>query len=185
MSGFHGSVPSPQSDVDSQRLYTSPSPVGDENDQITLTTCEPVANASDIDPKTLKRPIWLVFALQMILITPFPLPFVLTPFVSSVFNRARTFSTHSWEVLIGKKTDPFCFQTFPGNSSEGALCYRPQTGVQTYEFQKARAIREDLTLKTPVGNITTTVLHQGRNFWVVNKLPWYAAGVHQCICTQA
>ena len=117
-------------------------PYGDNNDQITLTTCEPVATASDIDPATLKRPIW-----------------------------ARTFSTHSWEVLIGKKTDPFCFQTFPGNSSEGALCYRPQTGVQSYEFEKARAIREDLTLKTPVGNITTTVLHQGRNFWVVNKLP--------------
>ena len=33
---------------------------GDDNDQITLTTCAPVANASDVDPKTLKRPIWSV-----------------------------------------------------------------------------------------------------------------------------
>lgn len=26
-------------------------------------------------------------------------------------------------------------------------------------------------------------MHQGQNFWVVNHLPWYAGGVHQCICT--
>ena len=24
---------------------------------------------------------------------------------------------------------------------------------------------------------------QGTNFWVVNKLPWYVGGIHQCICT--
>jgi hypothetical protein len=24
---------------------------------------------------------------------------------------------------------------------------------------------------------------QGTNFWVVNHLPWYAGGVHQCVCT--
>jgi hypothetical protein len=24
---------------------------------------------------------------------------------------------------------------------------------------------------------------QGDNFWVVNHLPWYAGGVHQCVCT--
>ena len=45
------------------------------------------------------------------------------------------------------------------------------------------AIREDLELETVVGNITSTVIHQGKNFWVVNKFPWYAGGIHQCICT--
>jgi hypothetical protein len=27
------------------------------------------------------------------------------------------------------------------------------------------------------------IIHQDRNMWIVNHLPWYAAGVHQCICT--
>ena len=42
----------------------------------------------------------------------------------------------------------------------------------------AKALREDLKLSTPVGNVTSTILHQGENFWVINKLPWYVAGVH-------
>ena len=46
-----------------------------------------------------------------------------------------------------------------------------------------RAFREDLELETVVGNMTSTVFHQGENFWVVNTLPWYVGGVHQCICT--
>ena len=41
----------------------------------------------------------------------------------------------------------------------------------------------DLELETVVGNITSTVIHQVKNFWVVNKFPWYAGGIHQCICT--
>ncbi len=65
-------------------------PFGDENDQITLTTCKYIANASEIDPASLKRPVW-----------------------------GKSFTTQSWEVLIGKKNDPFCFQAFPSNSSEG------------------------------------------------------------------
>eukprot|EP00948_MAST-09A_sp_MAST-9A-sp1_P001166 g1166.t1 len=130
-------------------------PTGDENDEIKLTTCTPIANASSIDPTTLKRPIW-----------------------------ARSWSSHSWEILIGPKRDPFCFQTFPSNSSIGKLCYRPQTGIQNYDFEKARAIREDIEISTSVGNVTTMLIHQGPNMWIVNKLPWYAAGVHQCICGQ-
>ena len=46
-----------------------------------------------------------------------------------------------------------------------------------------RAFREDIELETPVGNMTSTIFHQGQNFWVVNKLPWYVGGIHQCICT--
>jgi hypothetical protein len=131
-------------------------PFGDDNDQIKLTSCKPIAGKDEVNPNTLVRPVW-----------------------------GRAFTTYSWEVLIGKKTDPFCFQAFPGNSSEGSLCYRPQTGRQVYDFEKSRALREDIEVKTPVGNVTSTVLHQGKNFWIVNKLPWYAAGIHQCICTMA
>ena len=32
--------------------------------------------------------------------------------------------------------------------------------------------------------VTSTVFHSGDNLWIVNHLPWYAAGVHQCICTK-
>ena len=63
------------------------------------------------------------------------------------------------------------------------MCYRKQTGSKVYDMYEAQAIREDLELETVVGNITSTVIHQGKNFWVVNKFPWYAGGIHQCICT--
>jgi len=85
--------------------------------------------------------------------------------------------------LIGQKNDPFCFQAFPGPNSIGDLCYRKQTGSKYYDMNNALAIREDLELETPVGNISSIVIHQGVNFWVVNHLPWYALGVHQCVCT--
>ncbi|KAK3279201.1 hypothetical protein CYMTET_12903 [Cymbomonas tetramitiformis] len=52
-------------------------------------------------------------------------------------------------------------------------------------MEKYKALREDLTLKMSIGDVQCEVLHQGKEFWVVNKYPWYAAGVHQCICTQA
>lgn len=131
-------------------------PTGDDNSDITLVPCVGLANASAIDPLTLKRPVW-----------------------------ARTWSTHSWEVLIGPKTDPFCFTTIPSNTSHGKLCYRPQTGVQNYDFTKTRALREDINVYSAVGNVTTTFIHQGQNLWIVNKFPWYAAGAHQCVCTHA
>jgi len=89
----------------------------------------------------------------------------------------------AYEILIGQKNDAFCFTTFPGADSKGDLCYRKQTGSKVYDMLEARAFREDLELETPVGNMTSTVIHQGKNFWVVNKLPWYAGGIHQCICT--
>merc|ERR1719262_2023468 len=87
------------------------------------------------------------------------------------------------EILIGPKNDPFCFNSFPSNTSAGKLCYRPDSGQQVYDAVDAKALRLDLNSKTKVGNITSTIVHQGSNMWIVNKLPWYAAGVHQCICT--
>merc|ERR1719370_1649511 len=91
----------------------------------------------------------------------------------------------AYEIMIGKKleSDPLCFQGFPGADSIGELCYRKQTGSKVYDMLDARAFREDLELETVIGNITAVIYHQGENFWVVNHFPWYAGGIHQCICT--
>merc|ERR1719460_1591250 len=132
-------------------------PTGDANDEITLTTCEVVANASSIDPSTLIKPVW---------------------------GNVWTAENYD-EILIGAKNDPFCFQVFPGNTSAGTLCYRHDSGTQYYDMNTAGALLEKLTLDTKVGKVQSEVLHQGQGFWVVNKFPWYAAGVHQCICTEA
>lgn len=136
-------------------------PTGDDNDQITLTTCSVVANASSIDPKTLKKPLWS------------------DKWYASGYN----------EIIIGAHRDPFCFQVFPGNTSEGTLCYRHDDGTQTYDMSGGmtgpHTLYEDLTLHTTVGDIESKVIHTGQAFWVVNRFPWYAAGVHQCICTEA
>eukprot|EP00041_Stephanoeca_diplocostata_P030256 m.910394 g.910394 ORF g.910394 m.910394 type:complete len:533 (+) comp23722_c0_seq1:196-1794(+) len=128
-------------------------PYGDQNDQIHLSTCTVVANASTIHNPI--KPIW-----------------------------GPTFTIHHYnEVLIGPKTDPFCFDTFPSNTSAGDLCYRPDSGSQVYDVREGRGLRYDLNVKTELGNTTTEVLHQGVNMWIINKFPWYAAGIHQCICT--
>lgn len=131
-------------------------PYGDKNDQIHLTTCEIIANASSIPASSLIKPDWGI---------------------------SWTSPVH--EVLIGKKNDPFCFNTFPSNSSVGPLCYRPDHGVQTYDMSAkdgVRALREDVTLVSSVGNIESLVLHQSEDLWIVNRFPWYAAHTHQCIC---
>ena len=129
-------------------------PYGDENDQIHLTTCEIVNNATAIQNPV--KPVW-----------------------------GPKFTLHHYnEVLIGPKTDPFCFNAFPSNTSKGKLCYRADSGSQTYDAKGGLGLRYDLNVKTVVGNVTTMVLHQGENMWIINKLPWYAAGVHQCICTK-
>jgi len=135
-------------------------PTGNDNDEITLTTCVPVASANDIDPKDLIKPVWG------------------PDFGSPNYN----------EILIGPKTDPFCFQTFPSNSSDGDLCYRHDSGSQQYYMSAGEGVGglyEELTLDTSVGEIESKLYHQGQNFWVVNHFPWYALGIHQCICTHA
>merc|ERR1711871_394416 len=136
-------------------------PTGDDNDEITLTTCEIVANASSIDPSTLIKPVW----------------------------SEKWFSQGYNEIIIGAHRDPFCFQVFPGNTSEGTLCYRHDSGTQTYDVEGGESgphtIYEALTLDTSVGDVDCKVIHQGKAFWVVNHFPWYALGIHQCICTEA
>lgn len=128
-------------------------PTGDENNQIKLTTCEAVGNATEI--KAGVRPKW-----------------------------GGTFTVPYYnEILIGPKTDPFCLNSFPSNSSAGKLCYRPDSGRQVSDMKGSKAMRLDLESKTEIGNLSSTIIHQGTNMWIVNKLPWYAAGVHQCICT--
>jgi len=128
-------------------------PEGSENDQIALTTCSVVGG-----PEDFPEPHPIVWGTQ------WTLPV-------------------AYEILIGQKNDAFCFQTFPGADSKGDLCYRKQTGSKVYDMLVNKAFREDLELETPVGNMTSTIIHQGTNFWVVNKLPWYVGGIHQCICT--
>ena len=129
-------------------------PFGDKNSEIHLTTCEVIADAKSVRPGP--RPVW-----------------------NSQFT-----IVHYNEILIGPKRDPFCFETIPSNSSEGALCYRPDSGRQIYDAKKAKALRYDLDSKTKVGNFSSSIIHKGPDMWIVNHLPWYAASVHQCICTQ-
>ena len=95
-------------------------------------------NASEIDPSTLVKPVWA------------------TSWTADIY----------YEVLIGPKSDPFCFSVIPGNSSEGDLCYRADYGQQYYDMEEAEALRYDLNMKSVVGNITSTIVHQGRNFWM-------------------
>ena len=66
-------------------------PTGDENDQITLTSCTVVGG-----PEDFPEPHPIVWGTQWTL----PL---------------------AYEVLIGQKNDPFCFQTFPGADSVSSL----------------------------------------------------------------
>lgn len=128
-------------------------PTGDENDQITLTTCEPLGDATSVTPGP--KPVW-----------------------------SETFTANEYkEILIGPKTDPFCFNSFPSNSSAGNLCYRADYGSQTFDARNARALRYDLTVESSLGDIGSMIIHQGVNMWIVNHMPWYAFGVHQCICT--
>jgi len=128
-------------------------PYGSKNNEIELTTCSPVGT-----PEEMPEPMPILWGKQWTL----PL---------------------AYEVLIGKKNDQFCFQTFPGNDSVGDLCYVKQTGAKVYDMVNARAFREDLERETVVGNETFTAIHQGINFWVINHLPPLLGGLNQCICT--
>eukprot|EP01063_Lacrimia_lanifica_P035220 TRINITY_DN665_c0_g1_i1.p2 TRINITY_DN665_c0_g1~~TRINITY_DN665_c0_g1_i1.p2 ORF type:complete len:386 (+),score=173.72 TRINITY_DN665_c0_g1_i1:401-1558(+) len=41
----------------------------------------------------------------------------------------------------------------------------------------------DTTLTSPpFGKIQSKILHQGPSMWIVNHFPWYALGIHQCVC---
>lgn len=92
--------------------------------------------------------------------------------------------------MIGKMTDPFCFSFFPSNNSVGKQCYRKQTGKLSVDMSsEVKTIRYDLNLHIPwpsdrfslFGNITTKIVHHGKNMWVVNNL--YNI-MDQCVCTE-
>jgi hypothetical protein len=127
-------------------------PHGDKNEEIDLTSCEIVATPDQIDPSTLVKPVW-----------------------GSQFTVDKYY-----EILIGPKTDPFCFNSFPSNTSAGPLCYRVDSGKQVYD---GKTLFLDLDVETPFGTVKSNVIHQGKNLWIVNQFPWYALGVHQCICS--
>lgn len=89
------------------------------------------------------------------------------------------------DVLIGRKTDPFCFAFFPENNSSGTECYRAEDATNKWYDISKEAVRTDYNVKMNgafglFGNITSTVTHVGKYMWIVNKL-W--AGVEQCVCT--
>merc|ERR1711972_340028 len=89
------------------------------------------------------------------------------------------------DVLIGRRTDPFCFKFFPENNSSGVECYRAEDGIVKYYDINREAVRTDYNVKMNgafglFGNITSTVTHVGKYMWIINKL-WL--GLDQCICT--
>jgi len=131
----------------------------DDNKDIHIVGCEPVANASDVDPKTVHQPI--------------------QP------NNYSVAYPGYYEVLIGRKTDPFCFQFFPGNNASGTLCYREEEAEWFYDIEKEASVFNYKQVHMPVapfswmGNISSVVSHVGRFMWIVNRL---YGGVEQCVC---
>lgn len=58
-------------------------------------------------------------------------------------------------------------------------------GTQYYDFVNTMTLKENIEIKTLVGNVTTELVHRGPNLWIVNKFPWYLGGITQCICASA
>lgn len=91
----------------------------------------------------------------------------------------------SHEILIGKKMDPACFQAFPSNDSTATNCYKPQEVKLWSEMNTKRALVLEANQAGNawglVGNVTSTIYHQGPNMWIVNHLPLW---VTQTICTE-
>jgi hypothetical protein len=92
----------------------------------------------------------------------------------------------SHEILIGKKTDPACFQAFPSNDSTAENCYKPQEVQIFSEMNNYRALI--LTANQAgnawgvAGNVSSVIYHQGPNMWIVNVLGRLGL-VNQCVCT--
>jgi len=139
---------------------------GDKNSQIVLPKCTPLPppGANDIAPV---QPEW-----------------------ATMGNFSKFTVESDRFIMIGKMTDPFCFAFFPSNNSIGKQCYRKQTGKLTVDMSPdVKTIRYDLNLHIPwpsdkyslFGNISTKIIHNGPNMWVVNNL--YNL-MDQCVCTQ-
>jgi hypothetical protein len=92
----------------------------------------------------------------------------------------------SHEILIGKKTDPACFQAFPSNDSTAENCYKPQECKIYSDMQNYKALI--LTANQAgnawgvAGNVSSVIYHQGSNMWIVNVLGRLGL-VNQCVCT--
>lgn len=123
---------------------------------MSLAFCEVVAASDEIDPSSVKRPIW-----------------------GADFTVEK-----SYEILIGKKNDAACFQAFPNNDSIAPMCYKPQEVKISSDMTTAKALRLDVEQAGNawglVGNVTSLILHQYGNMWIMNRLP---LGITQTICT--
>lgn len=126
----------------------------DDQKKVSLPFCEVVASKDDIQASSVKAPVW-----------------------------DSDFTVFSYEILIGAKQDPACFQSFPSNESTGPNCYKPQEVTISSDMIKAKALRLDVNQGGNawgvVGNITSVILHQYGNMWIMNQLP---LGVTQTIC---
>jgi len=90
----------------------------------------------------------------------------------------------SHEILIGKKQDVACFQAFPSNDSTSTNCYKPQEVQLWSDMREKKALVEKANQAGNawglLGNVTSTIYHQGVNMWIVNQLPLF---ITQTICT--
>jgi hypothetical protein len=132
-------------------------PWGDENDKIKIPSCSVVKLPHEVDVEKLAKPV-------------FP----------------KQYTVKFWEVLIGVKTDPFCFAFFPGPDSKGNLCSRAEEGTNFYDISREAAAFHYPEVKLPLPpfsygpNISSKVIHVQDRMWVVNTL---YGGIKQCICT--
>jgi len=136
---------------------------GDPNDDIIITPCEIVANASEVDPKTVAKPLY--------------------PKQFTIKRKDGKQGGYS-DTLIGWKTDPFCFGFFPQNDSTKPMCYRSEDAFIKYYDIEREAQRADYTIHNgglfaAFPNITSSILHVQDQMWIQNDL-W---GVKQCICS--
>jgi len=127
-------------------------------DDIDLTTCKVVSEKSQVDEDMLVRPKW-----------------------GTQFTLRKGYH----ETLIGKKLDPFCFQSFPGPDSTGPLCYRFEEGSMYYDAVDTKSIKlelETVQIFKHLPAISSSLIHQGTNMWIANTL-WF--GIEQCLCFTA
>lgn len=90
----------------------------------------------------------------------------------------------SHEILIGKKTDPACFQAFPSNDSTAENCYKPQECQIFQEMNKRKALilgcNQAGNAWNIAGNVSSVIYHQNEHMWIVNVI---SKIVNQCVCT--
>jgi len=124
-------------------------PTSDKPEDIKLTTCTPIANATDVDNST-----------------------IATPYYPEVFT-----NTGFYEVLIGKKYDPFCLVSFPGPDSIGSHCYMPQQGEFYYDWPN-KQLRIDYNKLYWPYNTTLTTYHNKGDMWIISNYKF----LEMCVC---